>query len=95
MSETTLSLQDAQETLTRGVVKQPAVDWQISMKVKVNANTTFHSSLQCAQSDVSRYRQCVHRRASNFTSNIENVSGTVPGNTSGNRFVILGGKLVF
>lgn len=39
MSETTLSLQDAQETLTRGVVKQPAVDWQISMKVKVNANT--------------------------------------------------------
>jgi hypothetical protein len=33
--------------------------------------------------------------ASNFTSNIENVSGTVPGSTSGNRFVILGGKLVF
>ena len=33
--------------------------------------------------------------ASNFTSNIENASGTVPGSTSGNRFVILGGKLVF
>ncbi len=33
--------------------------------------------------------------ASNFTSNIENASGSVPGSTSGNRFVILGGKLVF
>ena len=33
--------------------------------------------------------------ASNFTSNEENGSGTVPGSTSGNRFVILGGKVVF
>jgi hypothetical protein len=34
--------------------------------------------------------------ASNFTSNQENTSGTVPGtNTSGNRFVILGGKVIF
>jgi hypothetical protein len=33
--------------------------------------------------------------ASNFTSNAENASGTVPGSTSGNRFVILGGKVVF
>ena len=33
--------------------------------------------------------------AANFTSNQENGSGTVPGETSGNRFVILGGKIVF
>ena len=33
--------------------------------------------------------------ASNFTSNAENGSGTVPGSTSGNRFVILGGKVIF
>jgi hypothetical protein len=33
--------------------------------------------------------------ASNFTSNAENASGTVPGSTSGNRFVILGGKVIF
>jgi hypothetical protein len=33
--------------------------------------------------------------ASNFTSNAENTSGSVPGSTSGNRFVILGGKVVF
>jgi hypothetical protein len=33
--------------------------------------------------------------ATNFTSNQENGSGTVPGETSGNRFVILGGKIVF
>ena len=33
--------------------------------------------------------------ASNFTSNQENASGTVPGESSGNRFVILGGKIVF
>jgi hypothetical protein len=33
--------------------------------------------------------------ASNFTSNQENGSGTVPGSTSGNRFMILGGKIVF
>jgi hypothetical protein len=39
MSETTRSLQHAPETLTRGVVKDPALDRQISMKVRVNANT--------------------------------------------------------
>jgi hypothetical protein len=33
--------------------------------------------------------------ASNFTSNAENPSGSVPGSASGNRFVILGGKVVF
>jgi hypothetical protein len=33
--------------------------------------------------------------ASNFTSNAENASGSVSGSTSGNRFVILGGKVVF
>ena len=33
--------------------------------------------------------------ASNFTSNAENPSGTVPGSTSGNRFLILGGKVIF
>lgn len=33
--------------------------------------------------------------ASNFTSNAENVSGSVSGATSGNRFVILEGKLQF
>ncbi len=33
--------------------------------------------------------------ASNFTSNQENGSGTVPGSGSGNRFVILGGKVTF
>lgn len=33
--------------------------------------------------------------ATNFTSNAENSSGSVPGNTSGNRFVILGGKFTF
>ncbi len=33
--------------------------------------------------------------ASNFTSNAENISGSVSGNTSGNRFVILGGKVIF
>ena len=33
--------------------------------------------------------------ASNFTSNVENASGSVPGSTSGNRFVILEGKVVF
>jgi hypothetical protein len=37
--------------------------------------------------------------ASNFTSNAENASGTVPvgasGTSSGNRFVILGGKVIF
>jgi Carboxypeptidase regulatory-like domain/TonB-dependent Receptor Plug Domain len=33
--------------------------------------------------------------AANFTSNAENPSGTVSGSTSGNRFVILGGKVVF
>jgi len=33
--------------------------------------------------------------ATNFTSNAENASGTVPGNTSGNRFVILAGKVIF
>jgi hypothetical protein len=37
MSETTLSLQNAPETWTRGVVK-PALDRRISMKVKVNAD---------------------------------------------------------
>jgi hypothetical protein len=39
MSETTRSLQHAPETLARGVVKDPALDRQISMKVRVNANT--------------------------------------------------------
>lgn len=39
MSETTLSPQNASETLTRGVVKEPALNRRISMKVKVNANT--------------------------------------------------------
>lgn len=33
--------------------------------------------------------------ASNFTSNAENSSGSVSGSTSGNRFLILGGKVVF
>jgi hypothetical protein len=33
--------------------------------------------------------------ASNFTSNAENSSGTVNGNTSGNRIAILGGKVIF
>jgi Carboxypeptidase regulatory-like domain/TonB-dependent Receptor Plug Domain len=33
--------------------------------------------------------------ASNFTSNAENASGSIPGYTSGNRFVILGGKIIF
>lgn len=33
--------------------------------------------------------------ASNFTSNAENGSGSIPGDTSGNRFVILGGKVIF
>jgi hypothetical protein len=33
--------------------------------------------------------------ASNFTSNAENASGSVSGSASGNRFVILGGKVVF
>ncbi len=33
--------------------------------------------------------------ASNFTSNTENGSGSIPGDTSGNRFVILGGKVIF
>jgi Carboxypeptidase regulatory-like domain/TonB-dependent Receptor Plug Domain len=33
--------------------------------------------------------------ASNFTSNLENTSGSVPGDTSGNRFVILGGRVIF
>jgi hypothetical protein len=33
--------------------------------------------------------------ASNFTSNAENSSGNIPGDTSGNRFVILGGKVIF
>lgn len=33
--------------------------------------------------------------ASNFTSNAENGSGSIPGETSGNRFVILGGKVIF
>jgi hypothetical protein len=33
--------------------------------------------------------------SSTFTSNAENASGSVPGNVSGNRFVILGGKVIF
>ena len=33
--------------------------------------------------------------ASNFTSNAENGSGSVAGDTSGNRFVLLGGKVIF
>jgi hypothetical protein len=33
--------------------------------------------------------------ASNFTSNAENASGSASGETSGNRFVILGGKVIF
>jgi len=33
--------------------------------------------------------------ASNFTSNAENASGSVSGSASGNRFVILGGKVTF
>ena len=33
--------------------------------------------------------------ASNFTSNAENASGSIPGDTSGNRFVILKGKIIF
>jgi hypothetical protein len=33
--------------------------------------------------------------ATNFTSNAENSSGTVSGNTSGNRILILGGKVIF
>lgn len=33
--------------------------------------------------------------ASNFTSNAENTSGSIPGDSSGNRIVILGGKIVF
>jgi hypothetical protein len=39
MSATMLSIQYAPETLTRGVVKEPALDRRISMKVKVNANS--------------------------------------------------------
>jgi hypothetical protein len=31
-----------------------------------------------------------------FTSNIFNASGTtIPGNSSGNRFMLLGGKIIF
>jgi hypothetical protein len=33
--------------------------------------------------------------ASNFTSNAENSSGSISGSTSGNRFMILGGKILF
>jgi len=33
--------------------------------------------------------------SSNFTSNAENSSGSVSGDSSGNRFVILGGKIIF
>ena len=34
--------------------------------------------------------------SSAFTSNIFNASGTtIPGNSSGNRFLILGGKVIF
>jgi hypothetical protein len=33
--------------------------------------------------------------SSSFTFNGYNTSGSVPGNTSGNRFVLLGGKVVF
>jgi hypothetical protein len=33
--------------------------------------------------------------ASDFTSNAENASGSASGSTSGNRFVILGGKIIF
>jgi hypothetical protein len=33
--------------------------------------------------------------SSSFTSNSFNGSGSVPGNTSGNRFVLLGGKVIF
>jgi hypothetical protein len=33
--------------------------------------------------------------ASNFTSNAENASGSIPGDTSGNRFVILKGRIIF
>ena len=33
--------------------------------------------------------------ASNFTGNAENNSGSLSGETSGNRFVILGGKFIF
>ena len=33
--------------------------------------------------------------ASNFTSNAENTSGSISGDTSGNRFMILGGKVIF
>ena len=33
--------------------------------------------------------------ASNFTSNAENPSGSQSGSSSGNRFVILGGKVIF
>jgi hypothetical protein len=39
MSVTTLSLHHAPQTLSRGVVKEPAPDWRIAMKVKVNADT--------------------------------------------------------
>ncbi len=33
--------------------------------------------------------------AANFTSNAENASGVVPGNVSGNRFAVLGAKVIF
>jgi hypothetical protein len=33
--------------------------------------------------------------ASNFTSNLENSSGSNSGDTSGNRFILLGGKVIF
>jgi hypothetical protein len=39
MSETAWSLHHATEILTRGIVKEPAPDRRIAMKVKVNANT--------------------------------------------------------
>jgi hypothetical protein len=74
---------DLDATLMKSFAVTERLQFQLSMAVYNVLNQMF---LGDGNPNVS---------ASNFTSNAENASGSVPGDTSGNRFVILGGKIVF
>ncbi len=74
---------DLDATITKTVPITERVNLQLSMAAYNALNQMY---LGTGQAFVG---------SSSFTSNIFNTSGSVPGNTSGNRFVLLGGKITF
>ena len=74
---------DLDATITKTVPITERVNLQLSMAAYNALNQQY---LGTGQAFVG---------SSAFTSNIFNASGSVPGNTSGNRFVLLGGKITF